>query len=162
MRALSTQKSISFVRMFHMRFVSWWHRGHNHVSSRYSAVKGGIFFCKTRHLSSSKKHQLSSCYHCDRLAHIQDPVLDGEAQPEVQVEPRLRQNRLHLSRSGCPAAEHRNTKRKRFDWSCVRVPEAEANYATTNCLLDSFGIEGGPKSCDAWWDLSEISSSEKE
>lgn len=41
---------------------------------------------------STETKQLSSCYHDNGPAHIQDPAVEDEAQPDVQVEPRLRQN----------------------------------------------------------------------
>ncbi|KAG7215192.1 hypothetical protein INR49_022726, partial [Caranx melampygus] len=43
--------------------------------------------------------ELTSCYHDNEPAHIQDPAVENEAQPEVQVEPRLWQNLVRLCRT---------------------------------------------------------------
>ena len=61
-----------------------------------------LFLLKLRFITGLK--HVSSRYHDNGPAHIQDPVADGEAEPQVQVEPRLRQNRLGLHGTGRPAA----------------------------------------------------------
>lgn len=49
-------------------------------------------------------YQSSCYYHGNRPAHIKDPVLDSEAEPDIHVEPRRRWSRLHLG-SGSAARE---------------------------------------------------------
>lgn len=77
-------------------------------------------------MSCRSENHLSFCYRGNRPAHIQDPVLDSEAEPEVQVEPRLRPSRLPVSSGGGghSTVEHRDRRFELPKQQLIVQPEA--------------------------------------